>query len=66
MKPSRMSLLSLFVVVSLALGSLDSGAQSSAPRYPLLEHFTNTPCSICGSQNPGFFNRLEAYEGQYH
>jgi hypothetical protein len=35
-------------------------------RYATLELFTNTPCPICASQNPGLFNRLANYEGQYH
>ena len=33
---------------------------------PLLELFTNTPCPICGSQDPGFFSRLSGYPGEYH
>lgn len=41
-------------------------AQDLPTRYPTLELFTNTPCPICGSQNPGFFNRLANYEGEYH
>jgi len=36
------------------------------PKYATLELFTNTPCPICGSQNPGLFSRLAAYEGEYH
>ncbi len=35
-------------------------------RYATLELFTNTPCPICASQNPGLFNRLANYDGQYH
>ncbi|HEX5624732.1 MAG TPA: Omp28-related outer membrane protein [Saprospiraceae bacterium] len=45
-----------------AFGSL--GAQ--AKRYIFLEHFTNTRCGICASQNPGFFNLLNNYKNQYH
>jgi Secretion system C-terminal sorting domain len=43
-----------------------AGAQELPPRYATQELFTNTPCPICGSQNPGLFSRLENYEGQYH
>lgn len=43
-----------------------ASAQNLSPRYATLELFTNTPCPICGSSNPGFFSRLAAYEGQYH
>ena len=31
---------------------------AQAPKYALLEHFTNTRCGICGSANPALFNRL--------
>lgn len=41
-------------------------AQEMPVKYPTLELFTNTPCPICGNQNPGLFNRLANYEGQYH
>jgi hypothetical protein len=41
-------------------------AQEMPLRYPLLELFTNTPCPICGNQDPGFFERLDSYEDQYH
>lgn len=30
----------------------------TAKRYALLEHFTNTLCSSCASQNPSFFSTL--------
>ena len=40
--------------------------QNLPPKYLTMELFTNTPCPICGSQNPGLFSRLTNYEGQYH
>ena len=43
-----------------------ASAQELPTRYATLELFTNTPCPICGSQNPGLFNRLNNYGGQYH
>lgn len=30
-----------------------------APKYVLLEHFTNTNCGICGSVNPTFFQNID-------
>lgn len=36
------------------------------PRYLTLELFTNTPCPICASQNPGLFSRLQNYENEFH
>lgn len=43
-----------------------AGAQTSAKRYIFLEHFTNSRCSICASQNPGFFNTIANYEDDIH
>jgi len=43
-----------------------ANAQNLSPRYATLELFTNTPCPICGSSNPGMFSRLSAYDGLYH
>ncbi|MDX1479812.1 MAG: Omp28-related outer membrane protein, partial [Saprospiraceae bacterium] len=65
MQRTRCYISLLLLSLCWVLSSPDALAQS-APKYPLLEHFTNTPCVICASQNPGFFNRLEAYAGQYH
>ncbi|MEI2694963.1 MAG: T9SS type A sorting domain-containing protein [Saprospiraceae bacterium] len=42
------------------------GAQAQAKRYIFLEHFTNSLCGVCASQNPGFFSRLQAYKNEYH
>lgn len=60
----------LVFTLCIGLGTLmqwnTATAQELPTRYPTLELYTNTPCPICGSQNPGLFNRLEAYEGQYH
>ncbi|MEP6646466.1 MAG: T9SS type A sorting domain-containing protein [Saprospiraceae bacterium] len=50
----------LFLTPNLTIG------QNLPIRYATLELFTNTPCPICGSQNPGMFSRLEGYEGKYH
>ncbi|MFZ1676072.1 MAG: T9SS type A sorting domain-containing protein [Saprospiraceae bacterium] len=41
-------------------------SQTLPRKYATLELFTNTPCPVCGSQNPGLFSRLQAFEGQYH
>ncbi len=59
------SLLALMGMILMA-GLTPVAAQDMPTRYPTLELFTNTPCPICGSQNPGFFNRLANYEGEYH
>ncbi len=57
-------LFSIVVISSIRPSSLV--AQELPLRYLTLELFTNTPCSICGSQNPGLFSRLGNYEGEYH
>ena len=59
------SLVALMGMVFVA-GHSPLAAQEMPTRYPTFELFTNTPCPICGSQNPGFFNRLANYEGEYH
>jgi hypothetical protein len=32
----------------------------------LVEHFTNTYCSVCASRNPGFYNNLAQFPGVLH
>jgi FlaG/FlaF family flagellin (archaellin) len=34
-------------------------AEAQVPRKIVVEHFTNTFCSVCASRNPGFFSNLE-------
>ena len=41
----------------LLVSAFSSGAQP-LPRQIVVEHFTNTWCSICGSRNPGLFTNL--------
>ncbi len=55
-----------YLIFSLLITFGDAKAQNFPPRYPTLELFTNTPCPSCGSQNPGLFNRLANFEGEYH
>ena len=56
----------LLLAASSAFYTQHANAQDMPTKYPLLELFTNTPCPICGNQDPGFFGRLESYEDQYH
>lgn len=37
-----------------------------AKRYVLLEHFTNSRCSICASKNPGFYTSIAPYDKDIH
>ena len=40
--------------------------EAQAKRYIFLEHFTNSRCGVCASQNPGFYSRLQGYKNEYH
>ncbi|HLP53158.1 MAG TPA: Omp28-related outer membrane protein [Chitinophagales bacterium] len=37
-----------------------------SPKTVLIEHFTNTKCSICASRNPGFYSTLSGYPQVIH
>lgn len=36
------------------------------PKNIVAEHFTNTYCSICAANNPGFYNNLSGFPGVLH
>jgi hypothetical protein len=46
------------LTLSLALVLTTASIFAQAKKYVLVEHFTNTYCSICASQNPGFYQRI--------
>ncbi|MDI9341650.1 MAG: T9SS type A sorting domain-containing protein [Sediminibacterium sp.] len=39
---------------------------SQVPKKVIVEHFTNTKCSICASRNPGFYTNYNAQTGVIH
>lgn len=41
-------------------------AQAQYTRQVVVEHFTNTRCSICASRNPGFYQTLSGYPQVIH
>lgn len=41
-------------------------AQTSAKQYLLIEHFTNSKCSVCASKNPAFFNLINQFPDDIH
>lgn len=51
MKKLVLPLFALFLTLGL-------DAQSSAKKYILLEHFTNSRCSVCASRNPAFYSLI--------
>lgn len=59
MKKLLLILLTVFV-------SAAAFAQSSAKRYVLIEHFTNSWCSICASRNPSFYTSIVPYAADIH
>ncbi|MCC6410109.1 MAG: T9SS type A sorting domain-containing protein [Saprospiraceae bacterium] len=41
-------------------------AQPQVKKYVMIEHFTNSRCSICASRNPAFFNLIDDYPQDVH
>lgn len=41
-------------------------ALAQVPKKVIVEHFTNTKCSICASRNPGFYTNLRKQSGVIH
>jgi hypothetical protein len=50
--------------VALFFFSHSSNAQ--VPKKVIVEHFTNTVCSICAANNPGFYTNLNKQKGVIH
>lgn len=48
----------LFTFLGLFLSNILLFAQTSAQRYVLLEHFTNTYCPSCANTNPNFYSNI--------
>ena len=49
----KLQIIPAFLFLAFALS-----AQVSAKKYVLLEHFTNSKCSICASKNPAFYTLI--------
>lgn len=60
MKTIRFILLLIFNALGL------QSIQAQVPKNTLVEHFTNTRCSICGSRNPGFYQNLSQHPQVMH
>lgn len=54
----------LFLLI-FSLLFITSQAQT-AKKFILLEHLTNSRCSVCASKNPGFYNTISNYENDVH
>lgn len=55
-----------FFSLFLALIAWMPSFSQEAKRYVLVEHFTNTRCSICASRNPAFFSAIEPHAEDVH
>jgi hypothetical protein len=51
----------LFTLICLSLLTY-----SQVPKKVVVEHFTNTKCSVCASRNPGFYTNYNAQSGVIH
>lgn len=52
-------------LIALITASFSAFGQSVTKRI-LVEHFTNTYCSICATRNPGFYANLDAFPDVIH
>jgi hypothetical protein len=50
----------------LALFFFTKTTKAQVPKKVIVEHFTNTKCSICAARNPGFYNNLNNQNGVIH
>ncbi len=50
----------------VALFVVNQLASAQVPKKVVVEHFTNTKCSICASKNPGFYANLNNQSGVIH
>ena len=53
-----------FILLAMSLLTLVSFAQ--VPKKILLEHFTNTNCSVCASRNPGLYDNIKKHPQIMH
>lgn len=56
----------LLVTLIWGIACFVSDAQNTVKRYVLLEHFTNSRCSICASKNPAFYDLIDNYPQDVH
>lgn len=56
----------IIAVIYASLLSFTQGINGQVPKKVVVEHFTNTVCSICASKNPGFYTNLNSQSGVIH
>ncbi len=52
----------LVFALTIAIGNVNA----QVPKKVVVEHFTNTKCSVCASRNPGFYTNFNAQSGVIH
>lgn len=55
----------IITILSFLAGYSNVRAQQ-VPRQVIVEHFTNTYCSVCADRNPGFYNNLAGFPEILH
>jgi hypothetical protein len=50
----------------LIASTLSTIVIAQVPKTVVVEHFTNTRCSVCASRNPGFYTNLNQQENTIH
>ena len=53
----------IFIALLCALCQM---VRAQVPQKTIVEHFTNTKCSICASRNPGFYTNLRTQANTLH
>lgn len=48
-------------IFSILLFTNTNNIQAQVPLKTVVEHFTNTNCSVCASRNPGFYTNLNGF-----
>lgn len=51
---------------AIAWFALINTAQAQVPMKTVVEHFTNTKCSVCAGRNPGFYSNLNNHQDVLH
>jgi Secretion system C-terminal sorting domain/Outer membrane protein Omp28 len=54
------------IIISSLFALAAMSAFAQAKKFPLVLHFTNTKCSVCGSNNPAFYTLLDAFPKDVH
>ncbi|MEZ5172313.1 MAG: T9SS type A sorting domain-containing protein [Bacteroidia bacterium] len=55
-----------FISAFLLISGLSSALIAQVPQKLVVEHFTNSRCSICASRNPGFYSNYNNLESATH